>query len=160
MLSPPPLLGPHLPLQRPAIRNPFPPSVRIFRHILVILPHFNLLRWHPTRFRLATNKTKYSHKFYTFMQYYFMNFMNISRQQCLKNQKVQQMLTHRQRWDRVVERYAHNSFLRTWAIPHNLTHFSIIINKGFQGFQGFPHLPGFSRVFQGLGFIVPLGFRV
>jgi hypothetical protein len=37
------VLTPHLPLQRPATRNPFPPSVRIFRHILVILPHFKLI---------------------------------------------------------------------------------------------------------------------
>ena len=41
------VLALHLPLQRPATRNPLASSVRILRNILIILPNFHILRRQP-----------------------------------------------------------------------------------------------------------------
>ena len=88
-------------------------------------------------------------------------FIRISLVSCILRTKIDSNnVRHYAFGGTICERYAHNLFLITALIPHNRTHFSIIILCGFKRVYDLPGGPGFSRVFQGLGFIVPLGFRV
>ena len=113
----------NLSFQRSAIRKPFSSTVRILRQIPVPLPNLNIFGRQPAIRLVTSYKTKYAH-WICIIVILFWNelFMNFSHLWNWKNQMI---------WNIMLtafnERNCAHSFLRTWAIPHNLTHFSIIV---------------------------------